>query len=256
MIIIETPAPPTRERLVLVPVGETHAHCRDATPEDLARAGWAPLAAFVGPLDMLTPPTLEGALEAIRHLADLERHAVGVAEDATREREEAIARAEKAERERDEARAELARLTAPVEGEPSGDELYATYGDHGDTDTCMRRIYRLGVAHERARQPAQDRATDEELERAYSVAYARAWESELSTPDRGERAGIRAVAAHVRGERCLIARAVAVGEGFSVTRRATGAGWRIRMVGGPGAECAPADVPATLARLLGEVSRG
>lgn len=290
MIIIETPAPPTRERLVLVPPDAVSrsagaelltirtAAARDATPEDLARAGWAPLAAFVGPLDMLTPPTLEGALDAIRHLADLERHAVGVAEDATREREEAIARAEKAERERDdllegdmreartqreradqaererdEARAELARLTAAAEGEPTPGQLLDACPPSGGR---LLACYRLGVAHERARQPAQDRATDEELERAYSVAYARAWESELSTPDRGERAGIRAVAAHVRGERCLIARAVAVGEGFSVTRRATGAGWRIRMVGGPGAECAPADVPATLARLLGEVSRG
>ena len=110
-----------------------------------------------------------------------------------------------------------------------------------DVDTLL-------AENERARQPAQDRATDEELVAIFENAYEHGALENI--------VGVRAVAAHVRGERCLIARAVAVGEGFSVTRRATGAGWRIRMVGGPGAECAPADVPATLARLLGEVSRG
>ena len=255
MIIIETPVPPVRERLVLVPVGETHAHCRDATPEDLARAGYVLLVGYLPRREVET--AVSDAMDLQRRLIEAEGHAAELA----LERDDAIARAEKAERERDEARAELARLTAPVEGEPSGDELYATYGDHGDTDTCMRRIYRLGVAHERARQqPAQDRATDEELADLYAREYdAQAHQTRdpfSKSHSDCRRAAVAAVAAHVRGERCLIARAVAVGEGFSVTRRATGAGWRIRMVGGPGAECAPADVPATLARLLGEVSRG
>ncbi len=260
MIIIETPAPPTRERLVLVPPDAVSrsagaelltirtAAARDATPEDLARAGWAPLAAFVGPLDMLTPPTLEGALEAIRHLADLERHAVGVAEDATREREEAIARAEKAERERDdllegdmreartqreradqaererdEARAELARLTAAAEGEPTPGQLLDACPPSGGR---LLACYRLGVAHERAWQPAQDRATDEELADLYAREYdAQAHQTRdpfSKSHSDCRRAAVAAVAAHVRGERCLIARAVAVG-GCGRPRRAGGA---------------------------------
>ena len=253
MIIIETPTEPTRERLVLVPplactdiVGKpghlrvSLCDARDATPEDLARGGYVP----------------QGSRQ------DLDC----VISDLTAQVRDAIARAEKAERERDAAIAladaldrgsqETRRILDAVIGEPTAAAATRLHNDWVDTRERAEKAEARAAelqdrCDERARQ--QDRATDEELERAYSVAYARAWESELSTPDRGERAGILAVAAHVRGERCLVARAVAVGEGFSVTRRATGAGWRIRMVGGPGAECAPADVPSTLARLLGEV---
>lgn len=306
-IIIETPAPPVRERLVLVPPDAVSrsagaelltirtAAARDATPEDLARAGWAPLAAFVGPLDMLTPPTLEGALEAIRHLADLERHAVGVAEDATREREEAIARAEKAERERDdllegdmreartqreradqaererdEARAELARLTAAAEGEPTPGQLLDACPPSGGR---LLACYRLGVAHERAWQPAQDRATDEELADLYAREYDAQAHQTRDTFSKSHndcrRAGILAVAARVRGERCLVARAVGDQLIDSVSiDRVTGGRIRVRVVrrrdpiANPDGESVEAfckrrsDVPATLARLLGEVSRG
>lgn len=91
------------------------------------------------------------------------------------------------------------------------------------------------------------------MERVYSNAYARAWESEVSTPDRGERAGLRAVAAHVRQERCLVARAVDAHMSTHVYRRGHD-GWAVAL--GPRfVECEPADVPATLARLLGEVER-
>ena len=253
MIIIKTPQPDLDERLVVVPLDAVRESlegsrlalsgcvARDATPKDLERAGWVP----------------ERQPSQVAYL------------DMWNQRDEAVARAEKAERERDAAIAladaldrgsqETRRILDAVIGEPTAAAATRLHNDWVDTRERAEKAEARAAelqdrCDERARQ--QDRATDEELERAYSVAYARAWESELSTPDRGERAGILAVAAHVRGERCLVARAVAVGEGFSVTCRATGAGWRIRMVGGPGAECAPADVPATLARLLGEVSRG
>jgi hypothetical protein len=59
------------ENLVVVYTDPSGAeHERDATPDDLERAGFVPLAAFVGPLDLLSPPTLAGALDAIRVRAD------------------------------------------------------------------------------------------------------------------------------------------------------------------------------------------
>jgi hypothetical protein len=291
MIIIETT---TRERLVLVPEKQIvcTTHTRDATPEDLARAGY-----------VLREQAAPGTLAHLR--ADL-RDMTARAERAERERDAQIARADDAEaslarvlgarwaaeaerdtllaeladakaecqgamlsayaqyaetvRERDTARAELARLTAPAEGEPTDEALRdafeVAYRDAASEchANAIRAIYRLGVAHERARQqPAQDRATDEELERVYSAAYARAWESEVSTPDRGERAGLRAVAAHVRQERCLVAQAVDAHMSTHVYRRGPD-DWAVAL--GPRfVECEPADVPATLARLLGEVAR-
>lgn len=58
------------ENLIVVYTDENGVdHERDATPADLALAGYVPLAAFVGPLDLLSPPTLAGALEAIAALA-------------------------------------------------------------------------------------------------------------------------------------------------------------------------------------------
>jgi len=215
----------------------------------------------------------QAAPGTLAHLrADL-RDMTARAERAEREREECEsvltamgARAREAEEfarvlevERDTARAELARLTAPAEGEPLDEALRdafeVAYRDAASEchANAIRAIYRLGVAHERARQqPAQDRATAEELERVYSAAYARAWESEVSTPDRGERAGLRAVAAHVRQERCLVARAVDAHMSTHVYRRGPD-DWAVAL--GPRfVECERADVPATLARLLGEVA--
>lgn len=282
------------------------------------------------------------------------------AEKAERERDQFAAQAgqlrdladtvrgqrDEAERERDTLRAELARLTASgegSEGEPSDAELRRVADDayvaaNGDMPrrASERALYRLGVAHERARQatdprmkgrtldvmldecedlealeqdayvapksreglslarkiaklyaaaqhaearqqPVQDRATDEELFEAYDAAYFVAGGGSRGplTRDTGadhvsaeERAGILAVAAHVRKE-CLVAQAVGMGcdltieqyngvveigldrpktdddegehfEGALVERRAV---------------VTAADVPATLARLLGEVSK-
>lgn len=292
MIIIETT---TRERLVLVPEKQIvcTTHTRDATPEDLARGGFvlreqaAPgtLAHLRADLRDMTARAeraererdaqiaraddAEASLARVlgaRWAAEAERDTL-LAElaDAKAECQGAMlsAYAQYAEtvRERDTARAEFARLTAPAEGEPTDEALRdafeVAYRD-APSECChanaIRAIYRLGVAHERARQqPAQDRATDEELERVYSAAYARAWESEVSTPDRGERAGLRAVAAHVRQERCLVARAVDAHMSTHVYRRGPD-DWAVAL--GPRfVECEPADVPATLARLLGEVAK-
>lgn len=290
MIIIETT---TRERLVLVPEKQIvcTTHTRDATPEDLARGGFvlreqaAPgtLAHLRADLRDMTARaekaerereecesvlTAMGArareaeefarvLEAERdtllaELADAKAECQGAMLSAYAQYAETV-------RERDEARSEVARLTAPAEGEPTDEALRdafeVAYRDAASEchANAIRAIYRLGVAHERARQqPAQDRATDE-LERVYSNAYARAWESEVSTPDRGERAGLRAVAAHVRQERCLVARVVSASMSMHVYRRGHD-GWAVAL--GPRfVECERADVPATLARLLGEVER-
>jgi len=330
VIIIETT---TRERLVLVPEERIVCteHARDATPDDLARAGYVleaagaehirailvaaerPLLARVekaerelsevrelqrsderdGNVGFSLTCWVESILEQL-NIARINRTELGKAAGRyARERDEAkeFARVLEAERdtllaeladakaecqgamlsayaqyaetvrERDTARAELARLTAPAEGEPTDEALRdafeVAYRDAASEchANAIRAIYRLGVAHERARQqPAQDRATDEELERVYSAAYARAWESEVSTPDRGERAGLRAVAAHVRQERCLVARVVSASMSMHVYRRGHD-GWAVAL--GPRfVECEPADVPATLARLLGEVARG
>ena len=296
-IIIETPAPPTRERLVLVPEERIVCteHARDATPADLERAGLvlreqaAPgtLAHLRADLRDMTARA-EGAerlreecesvltamgarareAEEFARVLEVERDAL-LAElaDAKAERDRAIRDCAATAAERNEARAELARLTAPAEGEPSFEHLrdcwdMAPRADASGSDVFRNgffALYRLGVAHERARQqPAQDRATDEELERAFYAAY-----DPLVTNGRGaiegRSAGLLAVAARVRQERCLIARAVAANVdvrvcedndgGFMVGVHETGCDEEL-------ARCVPAsDVPATLARLLGEVER-
>ena len=291
MIIIKTPQPDTEERLVLVPVRRIVPESRDATPADLARAGYVPLAAFVGPLDLLTPPTLAGALQVIESIQNDADAAQERAERAERERDEARrlhsaaeaqvacrselrTRAYAAERERDTLRAELARLTAPVEGEPTPGQLLDACPPSGGVERLLS-CYRLGVAHERARlaaagvtvATAEDaarfevvqpvpRATDEELRDLYESA----WDACPGNAGESKLAAIRAVAAHVRKERCLVAQAVAANVDIRVCED-DGGGF---MVGVHAPDCdedlernVPADAtPATLARLLGEVSRG
>jgi len=170
------------------------------------------------------------------------------AETAERERDEAYRDRDAAMRERDEARAELARLTAPAEGEPSGAGLRERHGRAWrclGVDAAFVAVWRDGVAHERARhaQPEKDRATDEEL-------YGLFNSTTMAFP---VRAGVLAVAARVRQERCLVARVVSASMSMHVYRRGHD-GWAVAL--GPRfVECERADVPATLARLLGEVSR-
>lgn len=221
--------------------------------------------------------------------------AVERAEKAERERDEALLRAhtgvvhyeilrqsgEESARQRDEARAELARLTAPGEGSEGGP--WRAYGEPTDQElvdafehayrnapsvrthaTAIRTLYRLGVAHERARQqPAKDRATDEELAQVYRKIYETHGGGTISVShDDCRRAAVLAVAAHVRKERCLVAQAVAADCDIHVTEQISGM-WCVRVVAqtsstaaGVSATVPRADAPSTLARLLGEVSRG
>lgn len=276
-IIIETPAPPTRERLVLVPVdacsevreGDPRAklgakvgltvlgtYARDATAADLERAGW---------VREMVEPTGPGTLAHLRaDLRDMtaraEKAEATLAMHGRPTYVEAVERAEKAERERDDLlarindaeeaartlRAELARLAAPGEG------------------ACWACREDLGVDHERARQqPAKDRATDEELAQVYRKIYETHGGGTISVShDDCRRAGVRAVAARVRQERCLVAQAVAADCDVHVTEQISG-GWLVRVVAqtsstaaGVSATVPRADAPSTLARLLGEVSRG
>lgn len=291
-IIIETPQPPVRERLMCVPEGTIvggDAEVRDATPEDLARAGYVPSVGYLPRREVET---------AVSDAMDLQRRLDRMTEVAGQSLAHA-ARAERAERERNTLRAEvariaqalgtvheaeghapypgtaaemiseiqsrgaetqrlaaeLARLTAPAEGEPSGAGLRALVDLEGPrigVDAALLAVWRDGVAHERARQQ-QDRATDEELERAYSDAYARACGLDLRG-DRTRLAGLLAVAARVRAERCLVAQAVALKVGVSFWH--SDAGYAVQVSGRTVSRLKDADVPATLDRLLGEVSRG
>lgn len=339
-ITLKIPQPDTEERLVLVPPGTVSPtygergtvltihtdDARDATPADLERGGYVPLAAFVGPLDLLSPPTLAGALEAIEGIRkDADRWEYLLSEQRARvtsyleERDEAVARAEKAERERDEARrlhsaaeaqvacrselraqvaaaevrfreaeaerdtlrAEVARLTASGEGSEGGP--WRAYGEPTDQElvdafehayrnapsvrthaTAIRTLYRLGVAHERARHVEKNRATDEEL---FAIAEAVYEEAHGGDIPNGPHEIARRVAARVRQERCLVAQAVGMWAGVTASRTServpgTTGMWDVyvtRRPDVPGEHYAygvpTADVPATLARLLGEVSR-
>lgn len=188
-----------------------------------------------------------------------------------------------AQAERDTLRAELARLTAP------GAATEAQYREQSDFDAGVAH-------ERARQQPAKDRATDEarplrevsaemeamrtthdERERVYVGAiasdeelvtvYRRAAEPlgdehGVSLRDlvrRCQARGVLAVAARVRQERCLVAQAVARNADFHVTE-CMGGRWRVvvtdRDVNSKTELCAPAEVPATLARLLGEVGRG
>lgn len=236
-----------------------------------------------------------------------------VSERQDAEAERATLRAELAEARKDredwaaeakDLRAELARLTLVDEEEPTVSWFYDTYCARPEStqqEDCAD-AYRLGVAHERARQQPRDRATDEarplrevsaemeamrtthdERERVYVGAiasdkelvtvYRRAAEPlgdehGVSLRDlvrRCQARGVLAVAARVRQERCLVAQAVARGWYIYVCpRKDDDSKWDIeagrviagRSDGGAMLHAVPAaDVSATLARLLGEVSR-
>jgi hypothetical protein len=207
------------------------------------------------------------------------------AEKAEREREECEsvltamgARAREAEEfarvlevERDTARAELARLRPDGVDEPLDVELGGVFAQaKRDSETGphvvspLRVVYRLGVAHERARHGAQDRATDEELVAIARAAYDATDEAGIPWIDRIA----SRVAARVRQERCLVAQAVGMGATVTVERTSarvpgTTGMWDVRVSRRPDAPgehyaygVPAAEVPATLARLLGEVARG
>ena len=162
---------------------------RDATPADLERGGWVPVlhgavswkvahADACRELDKQRARAekaeadakwLRGCLRCPDHamhdvpelcrLSEEQRGLEGLVETTCRERDAAIARAEKAERERDAFRVELARLAAPgSEGSLDNGELVAAITRGGsyraeDFDVLdLQEAYRLGGAHERARQ--------------------------------------------------------------------------------------------------------
>lgn len=313
MIIIETPAPPRAERLVLVPlwaaspdlnggdltIASTPA--RDATPADLARGGYerlGPEVLRVSAAEWIAMKLRAEGLEAHGEPGTL-AHLRNDLRDAERERDEALGahrsalaeqtaradtnfraalkvqgdmtelRAALAHAQADNAklRAELARLTAPGEGSggeptdwlgmwngftlgPLEDSLYGR----------IKRMWRAGVAHERARQqPEKARATDEELVEVYEQTPPASWGGTSSAT----RAGILAVAARVRQERCLVERLVAAGVAVRISRTSarvagcTGM-WDVsvtRRPDEPGEHFCngvpTADVPSTLARLAG-----
>ena len=171
-------------------------------------------------------------------------------------------------RERDTLRAELARLTLVDEEEPTDAALRDAFAegerkrDARHVASPLRIAYRLGVAHERTRQQPRDRATDEELfdigERARLDTPA---DPAMNNPEDGLRcAAYLAVAARVRQERCLVAQAVAADCDIHVTEDISGA-WCVRVLAPTGdaygtpTVTSRTEVPTTLARLLGEVSK-
>lgn len=293
MIIIKTPQPDVEERLVLVPpesctpvfddgkpagLSIRAQGARDATPADLERAGLVLR-------EQAAPGTLAHLRADLRDMtARAEKAELDAAEWAAEVdalRAEALAELADARRERDTLLAELADAKAPAEGEPrvdpgSADHLEAWSAiaafveSGGGTSTSVatqkavarieaafRKFVALGVAHERARhQPAQDRATDEELFAIADAVYEEAHGGEILN---GPHEIARRVAARVRKE-CLVTRAVAANVDIRVCED-DGGGFMLG-VHAPGcdeelARCVPAaDVPATLARLLGEVARG
>lgn len=78
----------------------------------------------------------------------------------------------------------------------------------------------LSSPDERARQqPEKDRATDEELAEVYRKVYETHGGRTIDVShDDCRRAGVRAVAARVRQERCLVAQAVAMRAGVTISR--------------------------------------
>lgn len=320
-IIIETPAPPTRERLVLVspssvsnpietPNGEVFTvrttEARDATPDDLARAGYVTgemLAEQVRIVWAASKDAISRAEKAERALAALrDQVAAGGCEAAhlgerTYEcdiaqpcglcrlrarsekaerlhseaeaqiacRNELRAQLATAERERDTLRAELAALRAPVEGEPTDNDLRDVW-DAGETLSDSRRALwrageRAGVAHERARHArTEPRATDEELLAIADAVYEEAHGGEILN---GPHEIARRVAAHVRAEMCLVTRAVGMEADVSLDRHPRGLGERAYTIrvqcptkpSAIAADVPASEVPARVARLLGEVER-
>lgn len=108
--------------------------------------------------------------------------------------------------ERDTLRAEVARLTAPGEGEPTDNELRAVWDPEPTITAARRALFRAGVAHERARQqPAKGRATDEELFAIADGVYEEAHGGEIPN---GPHEIARRVAARVRQEPGIVERAV------------------------------------------------
>ena len=293
-IIIETPAPPTRERLVLVPEGvpprDGRPAYRDATPADLERAGGvtgemlAEHVRIVWAAGQKAEPVGVAMLRKLKERAEKAERALrcqcsepGDSPCRVHDEERADAAERRAEKAEDcgqdgvcaappgcqrhwEERAREA-IARAWEAERERDDLLARINDAEEAARALRA--------ELARLTALDRATDDELVDLYRKIYETHGGGTISVShDDCRRAGVRTVAARVRQERCLVAQAVAMRAGVTISRTServpgTTGMWDVyvtRRPDVPGEHYAygvpTADVPATLARLLGEVSRG
>ena len=132
--------------------------------------------------------------------------------------------------------------------EPDRVRIAATVG----RDPTVEDLERAG--YERARHArTEPRATDEEL---FAIAD-REWRTHPGTINTAIQAIALAVAARVRREACLVTRAVEAGiERVTIYRQRPGSDqWGVAVDGRKATMQAPADVPATLARLLDEATR-
>lgn len=179
------------------------------------------------------------------------------------------------------AESRLSALTAPVEGEPSDEELETSWWDTCNAEhaegkdsvasvaAARRVLFRLGFGLASARHQRTE-PTEEELVRVYDAAHNGAFIVEgLGKIESRHRAGVRAVAAHVRKEQCLVERAVAGGYDIEVTHQSGGIDvaisrpkeegrdeghWHEGDLVFRGKKRLPADKAATaLAEMLGEV---
>jgi hypothetical protein len=215
---------------------------RDATIDDLRRACEA------------AGLTLASA----QHAEDLEK--------LGREMAEVVAQRDEARKERDQylqACENWRKLDAPL----SEFRRVLRVGDYESTLDAARRMSREVEVCVGQLDHVMARAESARLE-AYTLGRKSAEEQEAAweDPDRtgteARRLAIRAVARHVRAERhaCLVARAVALGCGVNLWSYEDGSKTnvraRVQVVDGNHTEereVRPADVPATLARLLDEV---
>lgn len=175
--------------------------------------------------------------------------------------------------------AELAAIRAATGEDPTDEVLHAASMavPQWTSYRAFRAVYNLGrdaargevarmreevaAANAHAEPAYRTVATDEELRRVFADAEAPVRHSGAGF-SAADRAGVAAVAALVRAERhaCLVARAVALGCGVNLWSYEDGSKTnvraRVQVVDGNHTEereVRPADVPATLARLLDEV---
>ena len=167
----------------------------------------------------------------------------------------ALERAERAERERDEARSRG--------GGDVVDALARLREESADNAKLRAELARLTAPAEEPRivpgkQPAKDRATDEEL----CDLYEAAWDACPGNASESKLAALRAVAAHVRKERCLERQIRKLSQdGYATIIGAVdgGTGCADVTIRGPAnfhaharTDIGASDLHATLARLLGE----
>lgn len=169
------------------------------------------------------------------------------------EREELVRTRQETQDKLSEARKELGELRANLRA----CERWGTDVSNARVEEMGRTVDALRAERDALKaqaQPTEERATDEELRKVFAVAWGRAINSTeapgMAVPEVTARhAGILAVAARVRAERCLVTRAVEMGIHITISRICS-TEWLV-VARGQERYCAPADVPATLERMLG-----